>query len=247
MPGNTLLFARYCLSAIKRSWRCYRRLALLLYVAFGRRYLPLSVNIDAQSLNTTMWAGIPCMRLSNNVCLITHPFPIVIVAFSSFATAAATSHSPLTSDIIFPAISLFMLLQFPLAMVCASTLRVHHWILNPCVNSSVKSHRTSLKHSSQSTDYLDIWRQTNCSQMLAKSCQRRIFKLVTRFGSLRHILDAPNDQLFLGFIYQRRWIFVEQRRRPANTRRYQFNSEERRAYRHTWSRWLWQGRLSVIR
>jgi hypothetical protein len=41
----------------------------------------------------------------------------VLVAFSSFATAAKMSSRPLTSDIIFPAISLFMLLQFPLAMV----------------------------------------------------------------------------------------------------------------------------------
>jgi ABC-type bacteriocin/lantibiotic exporter with double-glycine peptidase domain len=52
------------------------------------------------SLNTTMWSGIP-----------------LLVAFSSFATAAATSSKPITSDVIFPAISLFMLLQFPLAMV----------------------------------------------------------------------------------------------------------------------------------
>ena len=42
---------------------------------------------------------------------------LVLVAFSSFAVAAYTSSQPLTSEIIFPAISLFMLLQFPLAMV----------------------------------------------------------------------------------------------------------------------------------
>jgi len=42
---------------------------------------------------------------------------IVIVAFSSFATASVFSSRPLTADVIFPAISLFMLLQFPLAMV----------------------------------------------------------------------------------------------------------------------------------
>ncbi|KAH9000229.1 P-loop containing nucleoside triphosphate hydrolase protein [Lactarius akahatsu] len=51
------------------------------------------------AMNTTLWGGIP-----------------LLVAFSSFATAAATSSKPLTSDVIFPAISLFMLLQFPLAM-----------------------------------------------------------------------------------------------------------------------------------
>ncbi|KAJ7918968.1 multidrug resistance-associated ABC transporter [Mycena leptocephala] len=51
------------------------------------------------SLSMTLWSGIP-----------------LLVAFASFATAASTSSRPLTSDIIFPAISLFMLLQFPLAM-----------------------------------------------------------------------------------------------------------------------------------
>ncbi|KAJ7760397.1 P-loop containing nucleoside triphosphate hydrolase protein [Mycena metata] len=52
------------------------------------------------SFTMTLWAGIP-----------------LLVAFASFATAAATSPKPLTSDVIFPAISLFLLLQFPLAMV----------------------------------------------------------------------------------------------------------------------------------
>jgi hypothetical protein len=47
-----------------------------------------------------MWSGIP-----------------LLVAFSSFATAALTMSVPLTSEVIFPSISLFMLLQFPLAMV----------------------------------------------------------------------------------------------------------------------------------
>ena len=47
-----------------------------------------------------------------------------MVAFSSFATAAAISSRPLTSDLIFPAISLFMLLQFPLEMVRYSSTSV---------------------------------------------------------------------------------------------------------------------------
>ncbi|KAJ7281673.1 multidrug resistance-associated ABC transporter [Mycena rebaudengoi] len=51
------------------------------------------------SFNSTLWGGVP-----------------LIVAFASFATASSTSSKPLTSDIIFPSISLFMLLQFPLAM-----------------------------------------------------------------------------------------------------------------------------------
>ncbi|KAJ3484887.1 hypothetical protein NLI96_g5332 [Meripilus lineatus] len=59
------------------------------------------------SLNMALWTGIP-----------------VLVAFSSFATAALTSSSPLTSDKIFPAISLFMLLQFPLAMFAQVTSNI---------------------------------------------------------------------------------------------------------------------------
>ncbi|KAK8865675.1 hypothetical protein IAR55_000820 [Kwoniella newhampshirensis] len=39
-----------------------------------------------------------------------------LVAFSTFATFVATSDRPLTSEIIFPAISLFQLLSFPMAM-----------------------------------------------------------------------------------------------------------------------------------
>ncbi|OCF43197.1 metal resistance protein ycf1 [Kwoniella heveanensis CBS 569] len=39
-----------------------------------------------------------------------------LVAFSTFATFALTSDRPLTSEIIFPAISLFQLLSFPMAM-----------------------------------------------------------------------------------------------------------------------------------
>ncbi|KAI0091755.1 metal resistance protein YCF1 [Irpex rosettiformis] len=61
----------------------------------------------ATSLNTSLWSGIP-----------------LLVAFSSFATAALTSDSPLTSDKIFPSISLFMLLQFPLAMFSQVTTNI---------------------------------------------------------------------------------------------------------------------------
>ncbi|KAF8892115.1 multidrug resistance-associated ABC transporter [Infundibulicybe gibba] len=59
------------------------------------------------ALNTALWAGIP-----------------LLVAFSSFATAALVSAKPLTSDVIFPAISLFMLLQFPLAMISQVTSNI---------------------------------------------------------------------------------------------------------------------------
>ncbi|KAF8527278.1 P-loop containing nucleoside triphosphate hydrolase protein [Gautieria morchelliformis] len=51
-------------------------------------------------------------------------FVPLLVAFSSFVVAAATSSKPLTSDVIFPAISLFMLLQFPLAMFASITSSV---------------------------------------------------------------------------------------------------------------------------
>ncbi|EAU90288.2 metal resistance protein YCF1 [Coprinopsis cinerea okayama7 len=59
------------------------------------------------SLNSLLWSGIP-----------------ILVAFSSFATAALTSSQPLTSDVIFPAMSLFMLLQFPLAMFAQVTSNI---------------------------------------------------------------------------------------------------------------------------
>ncbi|KAJ4473750.1 metal resistance protein YCF1 [Lentinula aciculospora] len=59
------------------------------------------------SLNQMLWGGIP-----------------LLVAFSSFAVAATVSSKPLTSDVIFPAISLFMLLQFPLAMFSQVTSNV---------------------------------------------------------------------------------------------------------------------------
>jgi ATP-binding cassette, subfamily C (CFTR/MRP), member 1 len=46
-----------------------------------------------------LWTGVP-----------------ILVAFASFAVAAADTNRVLTSDVIFPAIALFNLLQFPLAM-----------------------------------------------------------------------------------------------------------------------------------
>ncbi|CAE6434162.1 unnamed protein product [Rhizoctonia solani] len=56
------------------------------------------------AVSTTLWSGIP-----------------LLVAFGSFATAAYTSDKPLTADVIFPCISLFNLLQFPLAMFASIT------------------------------------------------------------------------------------------------------------------------------
>ncbi|KAJ8094347.1 hypothetical protein PM082_010781 [Marasmius tenuissimus] len=57
--------------------------------------------------NSMLWTGIP-----------------LLVAFSSFAVAAVTSEKPLTSDVIFPAITLFLLLQFPLAMFAQVTSNI---------------------------------------------------------------------------------------------------------------------------
>ncbi|KAF9556671.1 metal resistance protein YCF1 [Agrocybe pediades] len=84
--------------------------------SFIRRILDVRNNEELKMLrkigvitswNMALWSGIP-----------------LLVAFSSFATAAATSSRPLTSDIIFPAISLFMLLQFPLAMFSQVTSNI---------------------------------------------------------------------------------------------------------------------------
>ncbi|KLO11533.1 metal resistance protein YCF1 [Schizopora paradoxa] len=84
--------------------------------AFSRRILHVRNNKELRmlrkigittSLNMALWTGIP-----------------LLVAFSSFATAAAISDKPLTSDVIFPAISLFMLLQFPLAMFAMVTSNI---------------------------------------------------------------------------------------------------------------------------
>ena len=52
-----------------------------------------------------------------------------LVAFSTFATFAFTNDKPLTSEIIFPAISLFQLLSFPMAMFAN--------ILNSIIEASV--------------------------------------------------------------------------------------------------------------
>ncbi|KAJ3561287.1 hypothetical protein NP233_g10282 [Leucocoprinus birnbaumii] len=57
--------------------------------------------------NMTLWTGIP-----------------LLVAFASFSTASVVSNRPLTSDVIFPAISLFMLLQFPLIMFAQVTSNI---------------------------------------------------------------------------------------------------------------------------
>lgn len=73
-----------------------------------------------QVLSGALWAGVP-----------------LLVAFASFAVAARTGQV-LTSDIIFPAIALFMLLQFPLAMV-----RVCRLLFAPCKTFSDAVHSSA--------------------------------------------------------------------------------------------------------
>lgn len=97
-------------------------------------------------------------------------FP-VLVAFSSFATAALTSDVPLTSDKIFPSISLFMLLQFPLAMVSLSLHSRRCRVLN-YNHSSAKLHRTSSKRLFPSIVCLPSSTQTSSSPMLVRLSRR---------------------------------------------------------------------------
>ncbi|KIJ21067.1 hypothetical protein PAXINDRAFT_106999 [Paxillus involutus ATCC 200175] len=84
--------------------------------AFIRRVLHVRNDLELKmlrkigivtALNTTLWSAIP-----------------LIVAFCSFATASVFSLRPLTADVIFPAISLFMLLQFPLSMFSQATSNI---------------------------------------------------------------------------------------------------------------------------
>ncbi|KAI6099033.1 hypothetical protein F5141DRAFT_1144217 [Pisolithus sp. B1] len=84
--------------------------------AFMRRILHVRNDLELRmmrkigivsALNNTLWGGIP-----------------LVVAFSSLAVASVFSERPLTADVIFPAISLFMLLQFPLAMFSQVTSSV---------------------------------------------------------------------------------------------------------------------------
>lgn len=60
----------------------------------------------------------------------------VIVAFSSFATASVFSERPLTADVVFPAMSLFMLLSLPLALVRNNILVELLLLTSLCTQSS---------------------------------------------------------------------------------------------------------------
>ncbi|KII85750.1 hypothetical protein PLICRDRAFT_144304 [Plicaturopsis crispa FD-325 SS-3] len=100
--------------------------------AFIRRILHVRNDLELRmlrrigivtSLNATMWSGIP-----------------LLVAFSSFAVAAVVSSTPLTSDVIFPSISVFMLLQFPLAMFSQVTSNlIEAWVSIKRISSFLNS------------------------------------------------------------------------------------------------------------
>ena len=123
--GKKHLSGRFSLWGMRRRWRCWRRSGSLPWVSLRLCRISCWTNDDTQSLNTALWTGIPGLFPHRS----TYPSfsdvgCVVLVAFSSFAVAANVSSKPLTADIIFPAISLFMLLSFPLAMVTIlSTLR----------------------------------------------------------------------------------------------------------------------------
>jgi hypothetical protein len=64
-----------------------------------------------QAVNQVFWSSVP-----------------LIVGFVSFAAAAYVGEKPLTADVIFPAISLFLMLGFPLGMVsCRPINFLHSW------------------------------------------------------------------------------------------------------------------------
>ena len=76
--------------------------------AFAAKVLDARNN---QELNMLRKLGIA--QAASNFFWTSTPF---LVAFATFASFVATSQSPLTSEIIFPAISLFQLLSFPMAV-----------------------------------------------------------------------------------------------------------------------------------
>ena len=109
-----------------------------------------------QSCHMAFWSGIP-----------------LLVAFSSFATVAIVSSRPLTPDLIFPAISLFMLLQFPLEMVrYLSTGIVYSFSLNfpqvSLVTSNIIEAVVSIKRLSSflNSEELEMYRTVIATPML---------------------------------------------------------------------------------
>ncbi|KAK7061124.1 hypothetical protein VNI00_000860 [Paramarasmius palmivorus] len=116
------------------------------------------------SFNTMLWSGIP-----------------LLVAFSSFAVAAATSDKPLTADVIFPAISLFLLLQFPLAMFSQ-------------VTSNIIESIVSLQRISQFLKAEEL--QTDARQVVQKSrLQRGDEVLVIKDGEFSWSKTSANPTL----------------------------------------------------
>ena len=125
MAGNLHLFDESCESVMTKSSKWCGRLVSSRSFSFSSSSSVSYFFFVEQAYNNSLWTFVP-----------------LLVAFSSFVVAAATSIKPLTSDIIFPAISLFMLLQFPLAMVRSTGLlqSMVGWHLIVC-NDHVVSNR----------------------------------------------------------------------------------------------------------
>ena len=76
--------------------------------AFSQKILETRNDLELKMLR-----NIGIVQCTSNFFWSSTPF---LVAFATFAAFAATSDRPLTSEIIFPAISLFQLLSFPMAV-----------------------------------------------------------------------------------------------------------------------------------
>lgn len=175
----------------EKDWCCHGRSSL--HIAVPCLLMP------KQALNMTMWSGIP-----------------LLVAFSSFATAALTSSKPLTSDVIFPAISLFMLLQFPLAMVFILLLRICCVLLIWFVPSLVKSLPILSKLSFRYNVYRVFWTLMSFNLMLVNCYCNVIYGLVMRYVYFSYTLTRQaNDDPSYSRFYQSRTAILAG---PANRR-----------------------------
>ena len=126
------------------------------------------------------WSGIP-----------------LVVAFSSFATVAVVSSRPLTSDLIFPAISLFMLLQFPLEMVrYLSTGILFSFSLDflqvSLVTSNIIEAVVSIKRLSSflNSEELQMYRKVVETPMLQFGDEVSLFVSCWEFTSSSHLLQV---------------------------------------------------------
>ena len=174
------------------------------------------------------WSGIP-----------------LLVAFSSFATVAVVSSRPLTSDLIFPAISLFMLLQFPLEMVrylniLSTGISLKLFSQVSLVTSNIIEAVVSIKRLSSflNAEELEMYRTVVETPMLQLGDEVSVFfKIYPR----RKCACDFKPISPLGIIDQRcRFFLVERRGRGYSWRNQPF-SEERRTFGAPWSSWSRKG------